>query len=387
MSAHQPLSISQLIADRVTAWLGKATTFGAFMQCVGLLSALVHTTFLLVFWWAGVNSMALFNVGSVLVHVVVFYIARRGRSQLAFVIAGTEVAAHGMAATLVLGWNSGFHYYLLLILPVAVFSGRTSWLFKSSVVAGTACSYLALNLYTRHTPPWHVVSTPVLDGLQYGNALNLMASLTILASFYYYLIQQSEAALRLIATTDPLTQLRNRRALMDAMREQDTPGPAAQLTLAVILGDLDHFKRINDEYGHDTGDHVLKEVSRLLARGARGSDHLSRWGGEEFLIALPGSDAATAMQVAERLRTAVQDLRIETVNALDGQRVALAVSMTFGVAVRAAGETTEQAISRADKALYEGKRQGRNQVVLARESEHAAARVACMPEPASTEAC
>ena len=155
-----------------------------------------------------------------------------------------------------------------------------------------------------------------------------------------------------MATTDPLTHLSNRRALMEVIRLEEQRLLRGRQALSFVMADIDHFKHINDSLGHEAGDEVLRQVSQVLAAGVREIDHLARWGGEEFLVVLPGTDEAEAAVVAERLRTAISARAVRSQT----------VTVTFGVSEVRDGETAEQAISRADNALYQGKRSGRNRV-------------------------
>jgi len=160
--------------------------------------------------------------------------------------------------------------------------------------------------------------------------------------------------------TDPLTGLYNRRGLderVEALRHR--PGGAPN-TQSWIMVDIDHFKRVNDTYGHDGGDAVLKAVAAALKAIAREGDTLARLGGEEFVLVLPDVSVAVAAAVAERLRVGVELLSTETA----GRTVW--VTASFGVAQQAPGEVGDAALERADKALYRAKHEGRNRVVLAR---------------------
>tara|TARA_R100001143_G_scaffold31742_1_gene30797 strand:+ start:5084 stop:6337 length:1254 start_codon:yes stop_codon:yes gene_type:complete len=173
--------------------------------------------------------------------------------------------------------------------------------------------------------------------------------------------QQLEKELKWQAQTDPLTGLFNRRQYellfnqeMASARRNKTP-----LTLGLI--DLDHFKAINDRYGHDLGDHVLCQVADILQQPLRESDILGRFGGEEFIIILPRTGVDQARVVAERMRIALS----ETIISHQGQT--LVVSATFALAELAPEDKDiNSVIRRADEALYEGKGSGRNCVVCVR---------------------
>jgi two-component system, cell cycle response regulator len=162
-----------------------------------------------------------------------------------------------------------------------------------------------------------------------------------------------------LATLDPLTTLRNRRAFSELVRVELQRCQRYELPLSLILLDLDHFKAINDGHGHAAGDRVLSSVGGLLGTLLRNPDVAGRWGGEEFVIALTNTATQAACVVAERVRAAVQELQIEYSN------VALRASASLGVAEYRAGESLEALIDRADRAMYQAKVGGRNRVEAA----------------------
>jgi diguanylate cyclase (GGDEF)-like protein len=132
--------------------------------------------------------------------------------------------------------------------------------------------------------------------------------------------------------------------------------------------DIDHFKAVNDTYGHQQGDLVLREVARVLRESSREIDEPARYGGEELAVALPQTDLEGAYQFAERVRTALEALRIPR---LDGANGDLRVTASFGAAaIPGAGEDTGSLIAAADAALYEAKRAGRNRTVRAESPTH-----------------
>lgn len=161
------------------------------------------------------------------------------------------------------------------------------------------------------------------------------------------------ARLTRLSQVDALTGALNRRGLEGALNSKETPD-----TLSVVMVDLDHFKRVNDELGHLVGDECLKRMATLLSEVVRAQDALVRYGGEEFLLILPGIDAAQAARIAERARHNVAHAVFPTGAT---QRT---LTLSAGVAQKRAGETTQQVLDRADNALYEAKQQGRNRVVI-----------------------
>jgi diguanylate cyclase (GGDEF)-like protein len=160
------------------------------------------------------------------------------------------------------------------------------------------------------------------------------------------------------AATDPLTQLYNRRHFVSEGEYMVEKARATEEPLSVIALDIDHFKAVNDEYGHQFGDSVLVDMAAIFRECSRDRDLIARFGGEEFVIILPGADHAEARSCAERIRKGVEK---HSVDAGDGLDVRITVSI--GVAeVNAAMESVEDAVNRADKALYEAKALGRNRV-------------------------
>ena len=159
-----------------------------------------------------------------------------------------------------------------------------------------------------------------------------------------------------LAHTDFVTGIPNRRHLYAALEREISEAPEDGRELAVIMFDLDHFKRINDVYGHDAGDRVLEGVARAVSDNLRAPDQLSRWGGEEFLVLAPGTDLEGAEATALRLREVVENAEF------DGPA---SVTASFGVAVYREGDASETLLKRADEALYEAKAAGRNRVEVA----------------------
>lgn len=169
-------------------------------------------------------------------------------------------------------------------------------------------------------------------------------------------LADSDSDARGTASLDVLTGVFNRRALGEYFAEARARIDAQHVPIGMIMLDLDHFKAVNDTYGHDRGDAVLQEVARRLATAARTGDLVYRVGGEEFLVLAPGADADTCRQIAERLRLAVRDSPV----------CGLALTVSVGVCSRQGREADLAAISReADQALYAAKRDGRDQVALA----------------------
>ena len=172
------------------------------------------------------------------------------------------------------------------------------------------------------------------------------------------------------ARTDFLTKLINRGAMHRFLQNEIERVERAGGVFSLVLVDIDFFKNINDQFGHDIGDEVLIALSRIFEKSAREQDIVSRWGGEEFLILLPNTSAADAVEQAERLRQLLDS------DTLQIARYPHRVTASFGVCEFAAGETLEFLLKQVDVVLYQAKARGRNQVSAAPKS--GAARVSAM---------
>ena len=165
--------------------------------------------------------------------------------------------------------------------------------------------------------------------------------------------------LREQALRDPLTGLYNRRYLRETMEQEVKKAKRDKTPLSVIVSDIDHFKLINDSYGHQVGDRFLVEIATLMKNHARSSDFVCRYGGEEFLIIMPGTPASSAIKRAEEILQKCTD----TVVVHEGNN--LQVAMSLGVATYPDhGQEAEELIIKADKALYVSKHNGRNRITL-----------------------
>jgi diguanylate cyclase (GGDEF)-like protein/PAS domain S-box-containing protein len=162
-------------------------------------------------------------------------------------------------------------------------------------------------------------------------------------------------ALEQLASTDGLTGLWNRRELDERVRREIDRADRYGDDLSLVLYDIDHFKTINDRFGHPAGDRVLVELGRRLRSQLRESDGLGRWGGEEFLVLMPHSSGEEARRLAEKLRRLVAETPVEDVGT---------VTASFGVAQRRPQEPAEAWFRRVDGALYRAKQAGRNRVEL-----------------------
>lgn len=207
-----------------------------------------------------------------------------------------------------------------------------------------------------------------LTSIRHSLYLNLAICLVITAVvllFTWIALSRYQRRLQEMASTDKLTGLYNRQVFDILIEQALTDYQRTPRPISLLLVDLDHFKRINDRYGHLEGDHVLQELTPLIRSCLRRSDLAFRWGGEEYLLVLRGANADDACTVAEKLRSTVADYKF-----LVGGNI-LNITVSIGVAEYAPGDTVETVLSRADEGLYAAKNMGRNRVVVASSSPEA----------------
>ena len=175
-------------------------------------------------------------------------------------------------------------------------------------------------------------------------------------------LEEANKELMRLASTDALTGLPNKRSLETAINRDLARADRDKTWLSLVVVDVDHFKKFNDTYGHATGDVVLQAVAKALSRHLRAGDLAGRYGGEEFLLVLPGSNTIGARIAAERIRKALEATVVET------EHGPLKVTASFGgasICGPGCARTRDELFARADGALYEAKRSGRNRVVVA----------------------
>jgi diguanylate cyclase (GGDEF)-like protein len=163
------------------------------------------------------------------------------------------------------------------------------------------------------------------------------------------------------ALVDGLTGLANRRQCEEALRAEVSRARRFGTPLSIVVGDLDDFKAVNDAHGHPVGDTVMREFAQILERSVRDVDVAARWGGEEFMLVLPGTDGEGALRLAQRIRDYVEGRTL-----LTPEGVPVRITASFGVATHEPGLEPEDLVAAADSALYEAKRAGKNRVSLAR---------------------
>ncbi|MGN1118789.1 MAG: GGDEF domain-containing protein, partial [Oscillospiraceae bacterium] len=339
--------------------------------------ALVHILFFVIFSVCHFPKLMVFNIFSVLLYFLGGVFAEKEafekNAYLWLVAMYIEVTAHGVLATVVLGTQVEFYLYILIALPMAGYT--LFFVCKPKKYWGTICtmvavSFLALFLtiyyVMRYGPtgrPLTAVETNVMSGINIGFSFVLLAGFSALflieLTTLINKINRTNAQLEYTATHDALTGLYNRHSLRTFF------GTLAGQKFCVMLGDIDDFKKVNDTYGHDCGDAVLKTVAEAISSGLFKGDLVCRWGGEEILIILQGG-RLDCLSRAREIRENVLERRV------DHNGTIVKITMTFGFvdsselgadAFHDNVSHIEALISLADKRLYKGKTNGKNKIV------------------------
>ncbi|WP_233589909.1 GGDEF domain-containing protein [Acidovorax sp. FJL06] len=347
---HPPRAFS--LPQRGSSLAGKA--YWAMVQRVALTAAAIDVGYILLFLWLGSVPLAAINAVSIAMYLGAYGLIQKRYNAPALVLIWTEVVAHAALGSLLIGWNSGFHYYLLLFIPAIVIANTRG--FAAPVVLALLAYYLGLQALCDHLGPLDPLPAQSVKIVNWIHICLVFAMSAALAAFYRRTILIAESRLRTQATRDPLTGLANRSHFQAQATQALARSQRDGTPVALLLCDVDHFKRINDQHGHAVGDEVLVAMAGTLGENLREGDVLARWGGEEFLALMPASPLDAACATAERIRAVVAQAPLPVGS------TPIALTLSFGVALVHGADDLQAAIARADKALYESKHAGRNRV-------------------------
>lgn len=321
------------------------------------IAAAVDVAFFFLFHLLGSPILAWVNVISVTMYVVAYRALGKKQNGLAITLIWAEVIIHAGLGVVLIGWESGFHYYLLMFIPALFVSMRLR--IAVTALAGLWSYYVALYLLMWFIEPLQPIAPGGLLGVYLFNLSVVFAMFSYLSFFYLTMVAMANRKLRRMATTDSLTGLFNRRHMTYLVEKELARFQRNGHPVAFVVLDIDHFKAINDQYGHETGDRVLEDVASIIKAQLRTQDLIARWGGEEFLAVLPDTDLQSAHASAERVR---QALLAHDWPAPNDEQIDITISA--GVSEFRGKDDLNSAISRADHALYRSKERGRNRVEL-----------------------
>ena len=219
------------------------------------------------------------------------------------------------------------------------------------------CSAEQINALRQGKQQGEIVDEVKIDQATYELHISYVHDVNLIRIYVTDITQRKrdEEAIYLLATTDSLTGIANRREFTAILMREMDQTKRYGMPMALAMYDIDFFKRVNDTFGHDVGDHVLQAVTGLVKENIRATDIVARWGGEEFMVLMPQTDIQSARNTAEKLRQAIADYHFDKVNKL---------TVSFGVAAFESQDDLNSLLKRVDDALYLAKKRGRNRVEI-----------------------
>lgn len=262
-----------------------------------------------------------------------------------------------------LGWNIGVQHFLVPLLFLLFFSSYGHYILKGVFAASTCALRIVLYLiYLDRTPFWELNRTMNIE-LQIANTITIFWCICVIAYVFSRGTHELEgklveynARLEKQANTDTLTGLSNRRMALDYLDEFVRKSDSASC-LSICICDIDFFKKINDNYGHDCGDKVLAQLAKIFLEEMAVYGMAARWGGEEFLLIFPDRNGDDAHIILYHIRERIKTLRFEH------EGVEFGVTLTYGLAEYDFRHDINETLIAADNKLYQGKENGRNQIV------------------------
>lgn len=297
------------------------------------------------------------QIASIAAYTACYFLALRGHVKLIHALVLTDLLGHSTLASWLVGPEAGFQYYSWILLPLTFTNLEFSQRTRLHRAIFLCVMFLVIDWALHHTTPFVAVSSGGLEAMRYFNIICFLTATTSSAAQYTQATAKAESKLRRAADTDALTGLLNRRRMSDRMQHEWQRASTEHRPMSVMLLDIDHFKSINDRFGHAAGDDVIVRVGQVLQQTVRRGDLVARWGGEEFLVLLPDAPLGEAQEIAERIR-----LEIAKTSFASDQRIR--ISATSGLVAWHERESLDATIHRADTLLYRGKHRGRNCVVL-----------------------
>lgn len=342
-----------------------ALSSGAVYHYAMIACAIVHAVYSTIFLLSHCYILFIFNLVSLIMYALLAVVIKGEFSTVQATLVFSEICVHSVIATVLFGWSAGFQILLLALVPLSFYFPfeRKRMPFLFSGFAGVL--FPLLYLYCIHNIPRYAdaFTTSQRSLIYIFNVMVAVVPLYIFSSFYTasnqeYATRLSEKndSLRILANLDPLTGLLNRRSMNAKLENAFTDFSVRERNFSVILGDIDDFKIVNDTYGHDCGDLVLKAIPGIFRSCLREGDAICRWGGEEILILIENSTVENALRIGMSINRAIEEMVV----VFNGTEIK--VTMTFGISSTPALSIPEM-ISEADSNLYIGKRGGKNRVI------------------------
>lgn len=306
--------------------------------------------YIFIFFIRAQYDLLILSVFNIFVYMICLYLSRKDSINNAFLLLHIQITLYISICIVKLGWNCGFDLIfiaLLSIIYIDVFKNRSVSYLVASLESAIYVLLYIFKFEDRnfHDTPLFLINFAFLMFL----LLLLSKTLRITDIVHFHKLQNEENKFKNMSQTDYLTGLLNKRALTSIMNE------TRYCDMIVAICDIDNFKKINDKYGHNVGDEILKRISDILTQNSAKSDIVSRWGGEEFFIVSFDTKKEIFLDKIEKMRRQAEKIRVNTPNGI------VNCTLTFGVSDRS--DDKETLIKQADERLYKGKRSTKNCVV------------------------
>lgn len=324
--------------------------------------------YMILFMWVSQYILAIISAAKIVYYVSIMN--KKGKedsnSLMQILVMGLIVYISLILSTLFMGTECSFNTILLSLIPVVFFA---EYLLRNSSIVSYASSVLILitNLILIFVNDWFVrdgaltvIEKNIFESFNWIVAICLTVfSATVFMAEVFNIsngLTKQNKKLNVLANYDPLTQLLLRRPMLEHIDKCVEQKKFYAKDYSICIGDIDFFKKFNDQYGHDCGDVVLKTVSRMISDGAGSDNYVCRWGGEEIMILFPDTTVYEAQKIVERIRHSIEGAVIHY------KDTEVHVTMTFGISSSEKHIMSQEVIESADKALYAGKESGRNRV-------------------------
>ncbi|WP_395339661.1 GGDEF domain-containing protein [Ningiella sp. W23] len=317
------------------------------MMAYVVISAFVHVVFLGYCLALSIPLLIGFNAFALALWLYSIVLVRKNEFRRVIVITTVMFLCQITFMTIVFGTEHGIHMGIWPLACLFAINPRVPVI--SCIVFSLVCvlTFLSLHLYAPLDTEYHFISgTREILLLVFGGLL-VSGVMSMKRSFH-----RRRNQLIHIANHDALTGLKNRRFFTTFIEYQRQISIREKRSFCIAMGDIDHFKLINDKHGHQTGDRVLQAVAKCFERILAQSDVICRWGGEEFIIYLPERDVKAAMPVVEAIREVISQEEIDGIK----------VTMSFGLIQTKGSQSFDEALQQADELLYTAKATGRNKV-------------------------
>lgn len=342
-----------------------------FMNCSMLL---IHILFLIVFHLLKATIMVYANIGSIIWYIGCFWLLKKNKNELFVYLLLTEIWIHLSLATFTCGWNCGFALYNLGMMSIVFYTnyiflvaGERKNVYMPIVVTSISVTvFLLLKMYSDiHPTPLYLIKPIYVHAFYYLNTVFVFLFTALFLLLYAKNVAQRESTLHEIADYDELTELFNRHRMRDVLSTVYDHAEQGETNFCTTIIDIDDFKIVNDTYGHEAGDYILKEVSAIMQRICKGmpNAYVGRWGGEEFLIV-----QEYEREKEQGLVTCINTVKNihDTIREFDFvyQDHHIQITVTAGIAAHPEGKSIAATIRIADERLYKGKLNGKDCVAL-----------------------